>query len=103
MSKFKEVDVHLPAEAQYYKLVQSPSTDYSAVETDPECLPLLSVISGDSASSLATYVNVLPKPGGPGPAGRTPNLDDLQGNKYFEVKLDSAPSRPGGKISVKLI
>ncbi|XP_072546294.1 ankyrin repeat domain-containing protein 6 [Salminus brasiliensis] len=97
MTKLQEMEVHLPAEAGYYKLIQSPSTDHSVLETDPECLPLLSVISEDSASSLATYVNVLPTPTAPtapGSAGKSPEFDDLQGRKYFEVKLDSSVSRP---------
>ncbi|XP_017566752.2 ankyrin repeat domain-containing protein 6 [Pygocentrus nattereri] len=95
MSKLQDMEVHLPAEAQYYKLLHSPSTDRSTGETDQECLPLLSVISEDSISSLATYVNVLPKPAAAGSAGKSPEFDDLQGRKYFEVKLDSSPSGPG--------
>uniref|UniRef100_A0A8B9K8S9 Ankyrin repeat domain 6a n=1 Tax=Astyanax mexicanus TaxID=7994 RepID=A0A8B9K8S9_ASTMX len=94
MSKLQEMEVQLPAESGYYKLVQSPSTDHSVLETDPERLPLLSVISADSGSSLATYVNLLPNPAATGSAGKSPEFDDLQGRKYFEVKLDGSPSRP---------
>ncbi|KAL7872819.1 hypothetical protein AOLI_G00118900 [Acnodon oligacanthus] len=95
MSQLQDMEEHLPAEAQYYKLLHSPSTDRSTGETDQECLPLLSVISEDSISSLATYVNVLPKPAAAGSAGKSPEFDALQGRKYFEVKLNSSPSGPG--------
>uniref|UniRef100_A0AAY4ATL1 Ankyrin repeat domain 6b n=1 Tax=Denticeps clupeoides TaxID=299321 RepID=A0AAY4ATL1_9TELE len=61
MSKIQDIDVHLPGQAQYYKLRPSPSVDPSVLDGDPECLPLLSVVSEESSTSLATYVNVLPK------------------------------------------
>ncbi|XP_066513095.1 ankyrin repeat domain-containing protein 6 [Hoplias malabaricus] len=92
MSKLQTMEKHSPAPAQYYKLVQTPSTDHSAPETDPECVPLLSVISEDSSSSLATYVNVLPNLGSP---GNIPELEDLQGRKYSELRLDSSSSKQG--------
>ncbi|XP_016105645.1 ankyrin repeat domain-containing protein 6-like, partial [Sinocyclocheilus grahami] len=63
MSKIQDLDVRMPAETQYYKLLRSPSVDHSLVDLDPEGLPLLSLISEESSSSLATYVNVLPSPG----------------------------------------
>ncbi|XP_070776765.1 ankyrin repeat domain-containing protein 6 [Enoplosus armatus] len=50
----------IPAKAQYYKLLHSPSVEQSVADADLESLPLLSVESGDSSTSLATYVNILP-------------------------------------------
>ncbi|XP_076149465.1 ankyrin repeat domain-containing protein 6 [Alosa pseudoharengus] len=91
MSKIQDMDVCLPGDPQYFKLLPSPSVDQSLLETDPECLPLLSVVSEESTSSLATYVNVLPSPGlGPYAAGQGPDFDDVFGRKYFEVKVDSS-------------
>ena len=83
MSKIQDMEVRLPGDPQYFKLLPSPSVD---LEADPECLPLLSVVSGESTSSLATYVNVLP----PYSAVRGHDFDEAIGRKYFEVKLDSS-------------
>ncbi|XP_042629692.1 ankyrin repeat domain-containing protein 6-like isoform X1 [Cyprinus carpio] len=63
MSKIQDLEVRMPAETQFYKPLRSPSVDHSLVDSDPEGLPLLSLISEESSSSLATYVNVLPSPG----------------------------------------
>ncbi|XP_062378157.1 ankyrin repeat domain-containing protein 6 [Sardina pilchardus] len=91
MSKIQDMDVRLPGDPQYFKLLPSPSVDQSLLETDPECLPLLSVVSEESTSSLATYVNVLPSPGlAPYAAGPGADFDDVFGRKYFEVKVDSS-------------
>uniref|UniRef100_A0A672PYX3 Ankyrin repeat domain-containing protein 6-like n=1 Tax=Sinocyclocheilus grahami TaxID=75366 RepID=A0A672PYX3_SINGR len=57
MSKIQDLEVRMPAETQYYKLLRSPSVDQSLVDSDPEGLPLRSLISEESSSSLATYVN----------------------------------------------
>uniref|UniRef100_A0A8C1EEC5 Ankyrin repeat domain 6a n=1 Tax=Cyprinus carpio carpio TaxID=630221 RepID=A0A8C1EEC5_CYPCA len=58
MSKIQDLEVRMPAETQFYKPLRSPSVDHSLVDSDPEGLPLLSLISEESSSSLATYVNV---------------------------------------------
>uniref|UniRef100_A0A673NHC1 Ankyrin repeat domain 6a n=1 Tax=Sinocyclocheilus rhinocerous TaxID=307959 RepID=A0A673NHC1_9TELE len=72
MSKIQDLEVRMPAETQYYKLLRSPSVDQSLVDSDPEGLPLLSLISEESSSSQATYVNVLPSPGaGPNNDGKS--------------------------------
>lgn len=42
MSKIQDLEVQMPAETQYYKLLRSPSVDHSLVDSDPEGLPLLS-------------------------------------------------------------
>ncbi|XP_028835045.1 ankyrin repeat domain-containing protein 6 isoform X2 [Denticeps clupeoides] len=77
MSKIQDIDVHLPGQAQYYKLRPSPSVDPSVLDGDPECLPLLSVVSEESSTSLATYVNVLPSPGASHFAGaKRPGFDE---------------------------
>ncbi|KAK9959540.1 hypothetical protein ABG768_009660 [Culter alburnus] len=87
MSKIQDFEVQKPVETQYYKLLRSPSVDQSLVESDPEGLPLLSLVSEESSSSLATYVNVLPSP------GAAPNTDvkSLEfGRRYFEMKLNGS-------------
>lgn len=60
MSHMKDMDVHIPANGQYYKLLPSPSVEQSEGDADLESLPLLSVVSGDSSTSLTNYVNILP-------------------------------------------
>uniref|UniRef100_A0A671SQE9 Ankyrin repeat domain-containing protein 6-like n=1 Tax=Sinocyclocheilus anshuiensis TaxID=1608454 RepID=A0A671SQE9_9TELE len=81
MSKIQDLDVRMPAETQYYKLLHSPSVDHSLVDSDPEGLPLLSLISEESSSSLATYVNVLPSPG----AGPNNDVQSLEFGDTLEV------------------
>ncbi|XP_063079923.1 ankyrin repeat domain-containing protein 6 [Engraulis encrasicolus] len=100
LSKIQDIKVHLPADHQYFKLLPSPSVDQSLMEADPECLPLLSVVSDDSIGSLATYVNVLPSPTTLSPftttttvasaTARMHGLDDVIGRKYYEVKRDNS-------------
>eukprot|EP00063_Salmo_salar_P075796 XP_014050631.1 PREDICTED: ankyrin repeat domain-containing protein 6-like isoform X2 [Salmo salar] len=100
MTQIQDMDFHLPADPQYYKLLPSPSVEQSVGDDgDSECLPLLSVFSGDSSSSLATYVNRLPCPS-PSPstthnAPHSPAMEQGQGQgsgrKYFELKLDRSP------------
>ncbi|KAA0710978.1 Ankyrin repeat domain-containing protein 6 [Triplophysa tibetana] len=65
MSKIQDLEVRTP-ETRHYKLLRSPSVDDSVVDTESGGLPLLSLISEESSSSLATYVNVLPSPGAVG-------------------------------------
>lgn len=87
MSKIQDFEVQNPVETQYYKLLRSPSVDHSLVDSDPEGLPLLSLVSEESSSSLATYVNVLPSP------GAAPNTDVKSvefGRRYFELKLNGS-------------
>ncbi|CAB1331203.1 unnamed protein product, partial [Coregonus sp. 'balchen'] len=102
MTQIQDMDLHLPADPQYYKLLPSPSVEQSVGDDGgSECLPLLSVFSGDSSSSLATYVNLLPCPS-PSPStthNAPPSLamEQEQGQgqgsarKYFELKLDRSP------------
>ncbi|RXN08858.1 ankyrin repeat domain-containing 6-like protein [Labeo rohita] len=95
MSKIQDLEVRMPAETQYYKLLRSPSVDQSLVDSDPEGLPLLSLVSEESSSSLATYVNVLPSPGArPNNNVKSLGFEDARGRRYFEMKLNSssAPS-----------
>ncbi|XP_073683342.1 ankyrin repeat domain-containing protein 6 [Garra rufa] len=95
MSKIQDLEVQMPAETQYYKLLRSPSVDQSLVNSDPEGLPLLSLVSEESSSSLATYVNVLPSPGArPNNDVKSLEFEDARGRRYFEMKLNSssAPS-----------
>ncbi|XP_026120330.1 ankyrin repeat domain-containing protein 6 [Carassius auratus] len=91
MSKIQDLEVRMPAETQNYKLLRSPSVDQSLVDSDPEGLPLLSLISEGSSSSLATYVNVLPSPGaGPNNDGKSLEFGDARGRRYFEMKLNGS-------------
>nr|XP_046165093.1 ankyrin repeat domain-containing protein 6 isoform X2 [Oncorhynchus gorbuscha] len=98
MTQIQDLDLHLPAHPQYYKLLPSPSVEQSVGDNgDSECLPLLSVFSGDSSSSLANYVNLLSCPS-PSPsithnAPHSPAMEQGQGSgrKYFELKLDRSP------------
>lgn len=87
LSHLKDVDVRRPAKAPYFKLLPSPSVEQS--DPDPDRVPLLSAVSGDSSTSLATYVNlrpVTPPVDTPGPPGN---------RKYSETKVD----RLSGKTS----
>ncbi|XP_071327185.1 ankyrin repeat domain-containing protein 6 [Trachinotus anak] len=89
MSHLKDMDVHVPAEAQYYKLLPSPSVEQSVADADLESLPLLSVASGDSSTSLANYVNVLP-------SRSACSLESLELERtgkrtYFEMRVDRSP------------
>nr|XP_029544676.1 ankyrin repeat domain-containing protein 6-like [Oncorhynchus nerka] len=98
MTQIQDMDLHLPAHPQYHKLLPSPSVEQSVGDDgDSECLPLLSVFSGDSSSSLANYVNLLSCPS-PSPsithnAPHSPAMEQGQGSgrKYFELKLDRSP------------
>ncbi|XP_071244776.1 ankyrin repeat domain-containing protein 6-like isoform X3 [Salvelinus alpinus] len=97
MTQIQDMDLHLPADPQYYKLLPSPSV---GDDGDSECLPLLSVFSGDSSSSLATYVNLLPCPS-PSTTHNAPHSLAMEqgqgqgsGRKYFELKLDRSPAHP---------
>lgn len=87
MSQLKDIDVHIPS--QYYKLLPSASTEQSVADTDLECRPLLSVLSGDSSTSLATYVNVLPARSPPSLRGT--EQEQMWSRKYFEMKVDRSP------------
>lgn len=91
MSKIQDFEVQKPVETQYYKLLRSPSVDHSLVDSDPEGLPLLSLISEESSSSLATYVNVLPSPGAaPNTDVKSLEFGDAFGRRYFEMKLNGS-------------
>uniref|UniRef100_A0A3B4VGB3 Ankyrin repeat domain-containing protein 6-like n=1 Tax=Seriola dumerili TaxID=41447 RepID=A0A3B4VGB3_SERDU len=88
-SHLKDMDVHAPVEAQYYKLLPSPSVEQSAADPDLESLPLLSVVSGESSTSLANYVNILP-------SRAAYCLDSLEPERagrrtYFEMRVDRSP------------
>ncbi|KAM9341248.1 ankyrin repeat domain-containing protein 6 [Symphorus nematophorus] len=89
MTQLKDMDVHIPAKAQYYKLLPSPSVEQSVADADLESLPLLSLVSGDSSTSLATYVNILPSKAAHGAGG--PEQEQLGSRTYFEMKVDRSP------------
>ncbi|XP_050934221.1 ankyrin repeat domain-containing protein 6 isoform X2 [Lates calcarifer] len=88
MSRLKDVDVHT-AKAQYYKLLPSPSVEQSVADADLESLPLLSVVSADSSTSLANYVNILPSKS----AYSLGSLEQEQTGRrtYFEMRADRSP------------
>ncbi|XP_030299154.1 ankyrin repeat domain-containing protein 6 isoform X2 [Sparus aurata] len=89
VSQLKDMDVHIPAKAQYHKLLTSPSVEQSVADTDLESLPLLSVVSGDSSTSLATYVNILPSN-----SIQSLGIPEQEQNgyrTYFEMKVDRSP------------
>ncbi|XP_044231264.1 ankyrin repeat domain-containing protein 6 [Thunnus albacares] len=89
MSQLKDMDVHIPAKAQYYKLLSSPSVEQSVADADLESLPLLSVISGDSSTSLATYVNIVPSRSTHSLGGT--EQEQMRSRTYFEMKVDRSP------------
>lgn len=96
MSLVKDMDVHFPAKPQYYKLLPSPSMEQSVADTDLESLPLL--VSGDSSTSLATYVNILPSKSTHSLGG--PDQEQMGSGTYFEIKLDRSPGMSSTKQSV---
>ncbi|KAM3594312.1 uncharacterized protein V6R79_005639 [Siganus canaliculatus] len=89
MSQLKDLDTHIPAKVQYYKLLPSPSVQQSVADADPESLPLLSLVSGDSSTSLATYVNVLPSKSTDSLG--VPEQEQPGSRTYFEMKTDRSP------------
>ncbi|XP_034715060.1 ankyrin repeat domain-containing protein 6 [Etheostoma cragini] len=89
LSQLKDMDVHLPAKAQYYKLLPSQSVEQSVADADPESLPLLSGVSGDSSTSLATCVKTLPSNSTFSLGG--PETERMGRRTYFEMKMDRSP------------
>ncbi|XP_076605120.1 ankyrin repeat domain-containing protein 6 isoform X2 [Chaetodon auriga] len=89
VSQLKDMNVHIPAKTQYFKLLPSPSVEQSVADPDLESLPLLSVVSGDSSTSLATYVNILPSKSTHSLGG--PERELLGNRTYFEMKVDRSP------------
>ncbi|XP_029937840.1 ankyrin repeat domain-containing protein 6 [Myripristis murdjan] len=89
MSQIQDMDVHVHTKPQYFKLLPSPSVDQSLADGDLESLPLLSVVSGGSTSSLATYVNVVPFPSGHDLTG--PDQEKPASRRYFDVKVERSP------------
>ena len=85
MSHLNDMDAHIPTNSQYYKLLPSPSVEQSEADADLESLPLLSVVSGDSSTSLANYVNILPTKSGLG------DLEQVGRRTYFEMRLKRSP------------
>ncbi|XP_053289763.1 ankyrin repeat domain-containing protein 6 [Pleuronectes platessa] len=84
-SHLNDMDVRIPANSQYYKLLSSPSVEMSEADADMESLPLLSLVSGDSSTSLANYVNILPTKSGQG------DLEQVGRRRYFEMRLERSP------------
>ncbi|XP_034530935.1 ankyrin repeat domain-containing protein 6 isoform X2 [Notolabrus celidotus] len=89
LSQLKDREVQIPAKTKYYKLLPSPSVEQCVGDTELESLPLLSVRSGDSSTSLATYVNILP-------SKSSHSLEVLEQDQngsgtYFEMKVDRSP------------
>ncbi|CAK6977737.1 ankyrin repeat domain-containing protein 6 [Scomber scombrus] len=89
LSQLKDMDVHIPAKTQYYKLLSSPSVEQSVADADLESLPLLSVVSGDSSTSLANYVNILPSKSTHSLRGT--EQEQMGSRTYFEMKVDRSP------------
>ncbi|XP_036928161.1 ankyrin repeat domain-containing protein 6 [Acanthopagrus latus] len=89
VSQLKDMEVHIPAKAQYHKLLPSPSVEQSVADADLESLPLLSVVSGDSSTSLATYVNVLSS--NPTRSLGSPEREQNGYRTYFEMKVERSP------------
>ncbi|XP_032355708.1 ankyrin repeat domain-containing protein 6 isoform X3 [Etheostoma spectabile] len=89
LSQLRDMDVHLPAKAQYYKLLPSQSVEQSAADADLESLPLLSGVSGDSSTSLATCVKTLPSKSTFSLGG--PETEQMGRRTYFEMKVDRSP------------
>ncbi|XP_035023122.2 ankyrin repeat domain-containing protein 6 isoform X2 [Hippoglossus stenolepis] len=85
MSHLNDMDAQIPTNSQYYKLLPSPSVEQSEADADLESLPLLSVVSGDSSTSLANYVNILPTKSGLG------DLEQVGRRTYFEMRLKRSP------------
>lgn len=83
-------DMNTPKKAQYYKLLPSPSVERSGADADLESLPLLSVVSGDSSTSLATYVNIVPSESSGHNLGGL-GQEQLRGRTYFEMRVDRSP------------
>ncbi|CAL9686939.1 unnamed protein product [Knipowitschia caucasica] len=87
VSELKPRDVPAtPRGAPYSRLVHSPSAGQSCGESDLESLPLLSVLSSDSSSSLATYVNIAPSW-----SSWSLGSEQETSRKYFEMKVDRSP------------
>ncbi|XP_033991064.1 ankyrin repeat domain-containing protein 6 [Trematomus bernacchii] len=89
VSQLKDMDAPLPAKGQYYHLLPSQSVEQCAADADLESVPLLSVLSGDSSTSLATYVNILPSRSSFSVGGPEPDM--VAGRTYFEMKVDRSP------------
>lgn len=89
VSQLKDMDAPLPARGQYYHLLPSQSVEQCAAGADLESVPLLSVLSGDSSTSLATYVNILPSRSSFSVGGPEPDM--VGGKTYFQMKVDSSP------------
>ncbi|XP_040917264.1 ankyrin repeat domain-containing protein 6 [Toxotes jaculatrix] len=89
MTHLKDMDVHIPAKVQYYKLLPSPSVEQSVADADLESLPLLSVLSGDSSTSLANYVNILPSKSAC--SLRSLEQEQMGRRTYFEMRVDRSP------------
>ncbi|KAI7804683.1 putative ankyrin repeat domain-containing protein 6-like [Triplophysa rosa] len=85
MSKIQDLEMRTP-ETRHYKLLRSPSVDDS-MDTESEGLPLLSLISEESSSSLATYVNVLPSPGA---GGKSFEFEDALGRRHYNAKRNGS-------------
>ncbi|XP_072314365.1 ankyrin repeat domain-containing protein 6 [Eucyclogobius newberryi] len=86
MSQLQTRDAPItPTNAPYSKLVHSPSAGQSCGGSDLESVPLLSVLSGDSSSSLATYVNIAPSW-----SSCSLGSEQSSGN-YFEMMTDRSP------------
>lgn len=95
MSHLKDMDVCAPVKAQYYKLLPSPSVEQSVVDADMESLPLLSVVSEDSSTSLANYVNVVPSR--TSQSLRSQELEQVGRRTYFEMRVDRSPGMSNKK------
>lgn len=93
LSQLQDLDVDRAATAQYSKLLPSASVDQSEADGDVEALPLLSLLSAESSSSLATYVNILPSSSSYSLGGR--DHEPTVSRTYFQMKVDKSAGTSG--------
>ncbi|XP_033843720.1 ankyrin repeat domain-containing protein 6 [Periophthalmus magnuspinnatus] len=85
-----------PTSAPYCKLLHSPPAGQSSGESELESLPLLSVLSRDSSTSLATYVNIAPS----WSSCSLGSEQETSSRKYFEMKVDRSPGTNRDKATM---
>ncbi|KAF7646282.1 hypothetical protein LDENG_00190270 [Lucifuga dentata] len=84
MSRLQNGEQGRAARPRYCRLLPSPSVK----PPDSEALPLLSMLSGESSTSLATYVNVLPSTSSYSVVDH--EQEPTLSRTYFEMKVDKS-------------
>ncbi|XP_077399161.1 ankyrin repeat domain-containing protein 6 isoform X7 [Vanacampus margaritifer] len=87
LKKWCMAQTPISVESQHYKLL--PSSPEEQLDTELESTSLLSVISADSSTSLATYVNILPHKAPHSLGGD--KQERIGSGKYFELKAKWSP------------